>query len=139
MHVLISVVALYLFVKNFFSRLKKLIIQGASKFLRYKLFEITFTPVYGFKSNFQHNWIILLFSTKCNQLYKWQPITDSTDPILFTNLIAKILSGDIVLSGLILIIMKKKKHFHDYIMSAYYQCNPDPIDTLHTDAGFNKD
>ena len=63
------------------------------KFLDTKKNEINFTSRNGFKPNFKHYYIILLFSTICYQLFKCQPITDVTDPSSFMNLSDKLRSA----------------------------------------------
>ena len=70
-----------------------------------------------------------MFTTIWSLIFKWQPITDATDPTSFTNLSAKILSGDIAFSWLNLFIMKSL--FRAHILTVLSQCIPGKIDTLH--------
>ena len=45
-------------------------LHGALKTFGHRKNETTFTPVKGFKPNFQHYYIILLFSMKSNLFFK---------------------------------------------------------------------
>ena len=104
-------------------------VQDASKVLGHQRNETTFTPGSRFKPNSQHYQNIFLFSTIYNQFFKSKLITEITDSSSFTILRANILSGDIVLSELILLIIKSL--FLDHVLPASYKCIPYHIDTLH--------